>query len=177
MKVLVAKDKFSLKYKIEGMTCSTWKSLPNTVKTADDIIKHFAEGRHQPIARKFDPPTLSFVDENLRPVVYFNVSKDKRHAVEDFDPKKKVRFHTPDFAATDLELHDFLRDRCRFDLEREIIELDSLEEKNNLMLKNASAETLAELHQTFLTEDSISSHLRSHAKQYHNAAVNINFTE
>lgn len=175
MKVFVTKDQFGLKYRTE-INNSSWKSFPTTVKTANDIKNYFEQGRHQPAAGRYDTPRLDFRDEKFLPVVFFTVTKDKRFAVANFDETKRVNIDVKDLA-TELEIHDFLRPRCAFDLEPEVLNLDTLAEKNALLISKASSQALSELDNTIKTNDAINLYLTNHAKQFHNTRTVINFEE
>jgi hypothetical protein len=175
MTVFVTKDNFGLKYKTEQAS-SDWKYFPNSVTDVKSISKFFEQGGHQPAGGKYDPPKLEFRDEKFKPVVYFSVPKDRHFAAANFDTSKRVWIDIKDFT-TELEIHDFLRPRCAYDLEPEVLNLDTLTEKNALLMSKASPEALADLHKTFATDAAIELHLTNHAKQYHDARAIVSFGE
>jgi hypothetical protein len=173
--VYVKKDKFGLAYKTE-QNSTGWKYFPDSVKSALAMRKYFEEGRHQPWGGKHDPPQLDFRDEKFKPVVYFTVNKTRTFAAADFDSNKRVLIDSKDLA-TELEIHDFLRPRCAFSLENEVLMLDTLAEKNALLLSKASPEALAELNKIIKTNEAVTLYLSNHAKQNNNSDAIINFEE
>lgn len=175
MTVYIQKDKLGLQYKTE-LNSSRWHYFPKSVKDAADMRRYFEEGKHQPAGGRYDPPKLDFRDGKFKPVVYFTVSKDRRFASANFDSGKRVMIDSKDLT-TELEIHDFLRPRCAFNLEEDVLNLDTLAEKNALLMSKASPNALTELHKTFATDTAIELYLSDHAKQYHNSKAIVNFGE
>lgn len=175
MTVYITKDKFGLKFKTEANS-NGWTYFSDNVNDAAGISKYFEQGSHQLVGGKYNPPTLDFRNEKFEPVVCFTVSNDRKYAFENFDPGKKILIDSRGLA-TDLEVHDFLRPRCPFALEEELVKLDTLEEKTALLLKEASAQALIDLHKHLATDTAIQDFLGNHAKKYSNSEAIIEFTE
>ena len=175
MTVYIQKDQFGLKYKTQENSLG-WKPFPNSVTDAASISKFFEQGGHQPTGGKYDPPKLDFRDAKFKQVVYYTVDKNRGLATANFNPATKVNIDVRD-PATELEIHDFLRPRCAYDLEKEVLNLDTLAEKNALLMSKASSAALSELNTTIKTNEAINLYLSNHAKQYHDARAVVNFSE
>lgn len=171
--IYIQKDQFGLKYKNETGSPS-WKPFPDSVTDVASISKFFESGGDKPSAGKYDPVKLNFSDEKLKPAAYYNVNKDRRFASVNFDINKRVLIDSKD-VGTDLEIHDILRPRCKFELEEDLTKLDDLEDQVKLLRRKASPEALSELHKTLATDEAVGLFLSNHAKQYHNAKAVVSF--
>lgn len=173
--VYIFKDPFGLKWK-NPTGNPTWRSFPNGVTDAKSISKFFEQGGDQPSGGNYDPVKLNFSDEKLKPATYYHVNKERRSAAVNFDINKRANIDSDDIA-TDLEIHDFLRPRSKFELEEDLTKLNDLEDQVKLLVKKATPEALAELHKTLATDEAVGLFLSNHAKKFHNSKSIVSFEE